>query len=132
MIEQIGFGLAATTQGLPGSVITANSFATPVTLVSGTEYWLVLMAHQPNTQILWVRSGSTSVPETFSFNGGSTWPLVETDSLQFQIDGSPAAAMPEPPTFAMFGGIGIAALVYRMKRSHASPASIGPPFRKHL
>lgn len=130
VIEQIGFGLAATTEGLPGSLITANNFATPVTLVSGTEYWLVLIAAQANTEVVWVRSGSTSVPETYSFDGGP-WSLPETDSLQFQIDGTPATAVPEPSTFAMFGGIGIA-LVYRIKRRHAKPCSNRSALSKKL
>jgi hypothetical protein len=119
VIEQIGFGSVAAALGYPGALETANSFATPVTLVSGTEYWLVLTPHQADSDISWVAMGSTSVPEWVSLDGGSTWSLPGTDSLQFQIDGTPAAAVPEPSTFAMFGGIGIA-LVYRIKRRHAS------------
>jgi len=45
--RQIGFGLKAPSGG---GVLTANSVAAPITLVSGSEYWLVLAAANPQSR----------------------------------------------------------------------------------
>lgn len=96
-IEQIGFGLQATS--LSGSVVTASSIATPISLTSGTKYWLVVTPTNAQTSFLWGGAGSSSVPIAFNssatFNSGWT---VTSDALQFQIDGAPAGGGPPPPT----------------------------------
>jgi hypothetical protein len=105
VIEQIGFGLAATTP-FPGSLITANTINTPITLTSGTPYWLVLEPHLANSTVLWADGGPSFIPESASFNGGQNWAAGNNSTLQFQIDGAPvAAAVPEPSSFVLLPGI---------------------------
>jgi hypothetical protein len=106
-IEQIGFGLTATTNP-PGSLITANTVNTPITLVSGTPYWLVLAPAAANSFINWANGGSPAAPFAVSGDGGSTWGASGNVTDQFQIDGTP---VPEPSSFVL---LGIATLLYAL------------------
>jgi hypothetical protein len=101
-VEQIGSGLTATT-AYPGSFITAT--ATPITLVSGTPYWLVLAPATTSSLVNWMNGGSPAAPFENSSNGGLTWNPERTNTLQFQIDGNPVSAVPEPSSFAPLAGI---------------------------
>jgi hypothetical protein len=89
IIQQIGSDLAATTP-ISGSIVIANTIATPITLTSGIQYWLVLAAGSGDF-IYWASGGSPSVPvgsiRTFT-TPNPQW-SVGTGSLQFQIDGVP-------------------------------------------
>jgi hypothetical protein len=120
VIEQIGFGLSPSTATYPGSLITANSIGTPITLLAGTPYWLVLKPHLANSQIVWVGSGSQSVPSATSLDGGNTWPFAGgSGALEFVIDGTPvAAAVPEPSSLVLLLA-GIVTLLYGIRERHA-------------
>jgi hypothetical protein len=114
-IEQIGSGLTATATA---SLVTANSIATPITLTAGTPYWLVLTG-EVNTFIIWAGGGSTAPPSATSLDGGSTWPVVNTADLEFEIDGTPVVTspVPEPASFGLLAGI--VTLLYGVKRRYA-------------
>jgi hypothetical protein len=79
-IEQIGFALSATAS-FPGSLITANTISTQITLTSGTPYWLVVSPHQANSEVSWAGGGSSATPQAVSLDGGNTWPFVNTGGL---------------------------------------------------
>jgi len=113
VIEQIGFGLSATAS-FPASLITANTIGTPITLTAGTPYWLVVSPHQADSRVTWAGGGSVETPRAISLDGGNTWPLVGTDALEFQIDGTPNAPVPEPSTYGLLGGI--AAFLFGLRR----------------
>jgi hypothetical protein len=118
LIEQIGSGLTATATSFPGSLVTANSIATPITLTAGTPYWLVLTP-EANTFITWAGGGSSAPPSATSIDGGSTWPFVGTADLEFEIDGTPVVTspVPEPASFGLLAGI--VTLLYGVKRRYA-------------
>jgi len=116
VIEQIGFGVAATAD-YPGSLITANSIATPITLTSGTEYWLVLRPADSGSFVGWSDGGSPSVPFAYSPDGGTDWNTA-TASDQFQIDGTPitATATPEPSSLPL-ASLGVLGLLIAARRA---------------
>jgi hypothetical protein len=116
VIEQIGFALTATTPTFPGSLITANSLATPITLTSGTSYWLVLAGHEANSEISWVGEGSPAVPAAISLDGGNSWPFSSTHDGQFQIDGTLVASPTPEPSSVGEALAGMAALFYGIRR----------------
>jgi hypothetical protein len=96
--------------GVPGAVIaelasaaTAPAYGggpnmitlgTPISLTSGTEYWLVLAPADAHSSLAWEDGGLSNVPFAFSENGGAFSP--STDNAQFEIDGTPLTATPEP------------------------------------
>lgn len=104
LIEQIGSGLSATT-AFPGSIITANSVSVPITLLSGTTYWLALGPYDSNSAVVWSNGGSPSVPHAFSDSAGASWVSLGDDDLQFQIDGDPVTGVPEPTGLGWVGGV---------------------------
>jgi hypothetical protein len=98
-IEQIGFGVSAS--GFGGEV-TANSIATPITLMSSTSYWLVLTPASTSTYIYWDVGGSSLVQYavTVDATGASGWfSGGNHDGSQIEIDGT---AVPEPGTVGFF------------------------------
>ena len=105
LIEQIGFAVTA-----PGTaaLVTANSIGTPITLVSGSQYWLFLEPHLSNSWIAWIAGGTSSPAWSVSFDGRQTFQPSGTNSFQFQIDGTPIGGVPEPSTFALVVGALIA------------------------
>jgi hypothetical protein len=121
-IEQIGFGLAA---AAAYSLITADTIATPITLTSGTEYWLVLKPADSGSFINWGNGGSPSVPFAYSANGGSDWdPGTNTD--QFQIDGAPvSASIPEPSSLLLLATVALPLYLCGAKLSARHTTRIG-------
>lgn len=77
-----------------GSGPNVINLGSPIDLTSGTEYWLVLSPSVSDSLVAWWNGGPSLVPEAVSVNGGSF--TAFTDSLQFEIDGTPLTATPEP------------------------------------
>jgi hypothetical protein len=124
LIEQIGFDVAATTT-FPGSMITANSIATPITLTSGTEYWLVLGPADSDSFVGWENGGSPSVPFAYSGDGGTSWG-TDTAADQFEIDGTPVtASVPEPSSLFLLTTVGLLLFLGGAKLSARHTARIG-------
>jgi len=123
LIEQIGFDVAATTT-FPGSMITANSIATPITLTSGTEYWLVLGPADSDSFVAWGNGGSPSVPFAYS-DGGTSW-STDTAADQFEIDGTPVtASVPEPSSLLLLATAALLLVLGGAKLSARHTARIG-------
>jgi len=89
-IADLGSGTAPAYGGGP-NIITPGS---PIGLTSGIEYWLVLTPVDANSSLAWEDGGIASVPIANSRNGGAFSP--STDNIQFEIDGTPLTATPEP------------------------------------
>jgi hypothetical protein len=96
-IEELGSGLGSALS--IDNLVTANSF-TPIQLTDGTQYWLVMTAFDPFTDGGWGTGGSSLVPGASSIDDGSTWTIASYDA-QFQIDGTPLTATPEPSTLPL-------------------------------
>jgi len=97
VIEQIGFDVQ--TSGA-GGIAIADSIATPILLINGTPYWLVLAPASSATFISWQAAGSASVltAENHSANGLSGWFSTVGNGGQMEIDGDP---VPEPATLSL-------------------------------
>ncbi len=130
-LSGITFSIYSNVSGLPGSVLTTLAGVipdgtnphyeglvtgvaptTPLTLVSGSVYWLAI--NLPTSNIYWEAAG-TSSQSTAKFSGG--WSLLAPNTLQFQIDGRALTSpTPEPGTLALVGGgIALAVLVRRRR-----------------
>ena len=92
-IAQIGTDFAAPT-ALTGGIVTANSITTPITLTAGTHYWLVLSPARSTSYIDWFAGGTQAVPLAQQSNGN--WLSLPAGNVQFQIDGTTQASVPEP------------------------------------
>lgn len=76
------------------------SFA-PLDLTGGTAYWLVLGPADAASDGYWGNNGNPpSVPEALSSDGGRNW-STGTGNLQFEIDGTPLVATPEPSSLPL-------------------------------
>jgi hypothetical protein len=103
MIEQIGFALTASGD-YPGTIVTANSIRSPITLVSGISYWLVLAPADPTSFLAWQLSegGNHEIfTGAVSNYSGSNWSVIDPHGNfitagQFVINGVPQTATPEP------------------------------------
>lgn len=121
VIEQVGSSIS-----VPANAelyITANSFSTPVTLLSGAPYWLVVTPAIPNTFVAWDFGGTASVPVAANSSGGpdGPWGGTSFDTYQFEIDGTPIAAAPEPSSLlllgcGLFGFLAMASFGSRIRR----------------
>jgi hypothetical protein len=89
-LGRIGTATAPTSFG----IVTVNSPA--LSLVSGTEYWLVMGPRDPLTTVFWADGGSPVPPTALSSN----W-TGQSNSSQFQIDGSSVGVTPEPTTLGL-------------------------------
>jgi hypothetical protein len=112
----IGSGTAPTT-GLFG-IVTVNSPA--LSLVSGTEYWLVVAPHDQFTLLSWADGGSPVPPTAKDGHWPSSNWSATSQSSQFQIDGTLAASTPEPVTL----GVVAAGLLFVALRKGRSAMSI--------
>ena len=86
----------------PPQIVVANSALHPV-LTSGTQYWLVAFAPDPNTFGIWNLSlNDFSTPQARGFTS-PTGPWVVANNVPrsaFQINGEP---VPEPGTMLLLG-----------------------------
>ena len=86
----------------PSGIVVANSALHPV-LTSGTQYWLVAFAPDPNTFGIWNLSlNDFSTPQARGFTS-PTGPWVVANNVPrsaFQINGEP---VPEPSTMLLLG-----------------------------
>lgn len=103
----------------------AVTIATPsITLTDGTEYWLVLTPYDGTSDIGWAVGGTTNVPAAYDNSGstGSGWTVYGSDTLQFEIDGTPLATAPtpEPASLALFltGILGLPAIQSVRRRAY--------------
>jgi hypothetical protein len=128
--------------GLPGAVIMSWSLdnipytaltcctvqtvvsSSPVTLIAGVPYWIVVTAGGPDTSIDWFRNSISATGTTALNNGGSGF-FANTNVVgAFDIVGD---TVPEPSTgFSAAGGLAL--LLFglrsrRVKRSNPHPAN---------
>lgn len=128
VIEQVGSSISVPAN--TALYITANSFSTPITLLSGVPYWLVVTPAITNTFVAWDFSGTASVPTAANSNVGPNGPFAccGSSALQFQIDGTPVAAAPEPSSLlllgcGLFGFLAMASFGSRIRRFVSSSTS---------
>ena len=117
--QTLNFSIFSNSGGLPGTelteltgtipaaspfgpfqgLVTSGAPSSPLTLTSGTPYWLVTDVDLIN--VAWEENGSLSVPAAFfAFTG---FVPGGSRSLQFQIDGTAVAAAPEPSSLVLLG-----------------------------
>jgi len=87
-----------TVDGVPEYEISFNT--TPISLSSGTTYWLALSTDEPYGYLCW-DSSSTTPPSSsyYSTNGGSSWSNNGSGTtLAFQVNDTPIGSVPEPLT----------------------------------
>lgn len=105
-IEELGRDLTAPARA---GLVAVNSFA-PIDLTDGTQYWLVMTPYDANSALLWIGGGSVFVPFTASLDDGASWDIPFQYFAQFQIDGTPIAATPEPVTLPLIS-VGVLGLL---------------------
>jgi hypothetical protein len=106
VIEQIGFDLQASGAG---GIAIADSIATPILLISGTPYWLVLTPATSGTSVAWkLASSSLLTAENHTAGGLSGWFSTGAGGGQMEIDGN---LIPEPATLSLVV-FGMSLLVY--------------------
>lgn len=73
---------------------------TPISLSSGTTYWLALSTDLPYGDLFWTTSSTTSPSLSyFSETNGSSWNNHASGStLAFQVNDTPIGSVPEPLT----------------------------------
>lgn len=99
-IEQIGFDLSPVGEISP---VTANSISSPITLVSGTSYWVVLLAADAGSDSYWSVGGSSSAPAAEE-SGANGWMAISVaQPWQTEVDGTSTTAAPEPASFLAIG-----------------------------
>jgi hypothetical protein len=106
-----------------GSTLVGDSYSgSPILLQKGVEYFLVLDLPSSGA-VGWVGGGSSSTPLYTSFDGTS-WTNGGNQNLQFEVSGSPVAAIPEPSTWAMLllGFAGLGFLGWRSQRRAGAAA----------
>jgi len=82
--------------GHPEYEISFNT--TPISLSSGTTYWLALSTDEPYGDLFWTTSSTTSPSSHYySTNGGSSWTNIGS-TLAFQVNDTPIGSVPEPLT----------------------------------
>lgn len=104
------FTLAGSSLGSLGTYntpITLTSLATPA-LAAGAQYWLTVTAPLTDSVVWNSNSTGDSSDQAFSSDGGATWfsPSGLTPGA-YEIDGTAAAATPEPGTVFLFAAGGL-------------------------
>ncbi len=112
-IEELETGLSGPSGAY--ALETASGF-TAIDLTAGTEYWLVLKPVTALTDAAWGNNGSSSVPEDYSLNGGTSWSTPTTYDAQFEIDGTPLTSTPEPSELPVLLGAAAAGLLIAPRR----------------
>lgn len=111
----VDFSIHSSSNNVPGLLLAALGSATilentsglfsasgpipSLLLSSGVEYWLVLTPGTADTLVGWQDHGSSfqQFAATTDATGLSHWSAVSPQSVQFEIDGTPASsAVPEP------------------------------------
>ncbi len=77
-------------------LITASNPTSPLTLLSGTNYWLVIPIGNL-TGLSWLTQGNSTVLSAVENLITHSWISITQRSLQFEIDGTQVT--PEPGTF---------------------------------
>lgn len=101
-----------------GSVGITSGGVVGVDLTANTSYWLVLSPYSTNTQVYWSNGTGTAVPETY--NPGSGWRTPGDVPGQFEIDGTPISAAPEPNQIGVLTLLLAVGLVVIRKRIRSS------------
>ncbi len=117
-LETLGTDLAPIVFPTPPAVLPVIGFA-PIALTAGTQYWLVMTPFASNSQIGWT-SGGSPVAQTDTSptsDGTAPWSPNADFSVQFEVDGTPAAATPEPQMAGLMAvGLGLGALLVLRRR----------------
>jgi hypothetical protein len=110
-------------------VFTANA-STSITLLAGTQYWLVLTGGDNLTEVLWEQFALIQVPYAYTGDGTDpqdwmTTPIPSVDA-QFAIYGTPTvttppATTPEPASaWLLLTGFGLGGLMYFRRAAWSS------------
>jgi hypothetical protein len=94
-------------------VFTSGAPSVPLTLLAGTPYWLEVWAPDSAS---WEGYGSQDAPYAYSTSALADGPFADFGScgLQFEVDGTPSAATPEPGAFSLaLLGLAVLAVVKR-------------------
>jgi hypothetical protein len=103
-------------------LVSASYNGAPILLQSGQEYFFAVVGVNFSF-VAWAILGSSSVP---LFNAvGSSWFNLGPTDVQFQVFGTPVAAVPEPSTWAMML-LGFAGLGFAFRRSQRKAAMSNP------
>ena len=126
--RQIGFGLRAPAGG---GVVTANSITTPIAMISGKAYWVILTPANSQSSLVWSVAGSFPTPSYSEFNHTNPNNFTFEDRawigqggfpLQFQVDGLAPSPLPTPlPPSLILCSTGLAIVgLYQMRRKPIS------------
>jgi hypothetical protein len=89
------FGSATLLKGQEGTfAVTSN---TPISLLAGTRYWLVLSRGDDFTEVLWEQNAFFAVPWADSTDAidPNAWMTTDLEAnAQFAVDGTPTAVTP--------------------------------------
>jgi hypothetical protein len=101
-IEEIGSDLSPAGSESP---VTANSIGSPITLVSGTSYWVVLLPEDANSDAFWDNGGSSRAPfeESDTETGTNGWRTASNQLSQMEVDVTAIAATREPASTVAIG-----------------------------
>jgi hypothetical protein len=125
--DNVGLPTGSTVASVLGVPLAFSSvaFPTPINLYSatgslqsGTTYWLVFEAGDPNSFAGWANNniGLTGLARNPNGTGWVMAPPSGNTTPAFRINGSPAVAAPEPCTFALFALGGIGVLIKRRRK----------------
>ena len=100
--------------------VTVDSFS-PISLNSGTTYWLVMTPHDSGSSLGWSFGGSSSAPAATSNYEATTWNSQGNQTAQFEIEGTlnapppPPVTTPEPSPLPLLAAAGVMLLAFRAR-----------------